>query len=269
MTRTQIAGYYRRRYAPGKMVVSVAGGVDHHDVVRWVRKAFGSRLDTDAVPQAPRVGRGVARAIPGVLVVERDIEQAHLSIGVPAPGRSDPGRYAMSVLAAALGGGMSSRLFRTVREEHGLAYSCYASTSGYADVGAFSVYAGCQPENLGTVAHLIDLELAQVAENGLATAELARVHGQLTGGLILGLEDTESKMSRIGKNLLVRNEFRSVEDELEAISAVTAEQVAVLAAHLLTGPLTAAVVGPYASETDLPEQLTSMVHTGRQRHHVG
>lgn len=269
MTRTQIAGYYKRRYAPEKMVVSVAGGVDHADVVKWVRRAFGSRLHTDAVPDAPRIGRGTARAIAGVLVVERDIEQAHLSIGVPAPGRSDPGRHAMSVLAAALGGGMSSRLFRTIREDHGLAYSCYAATSGYADVGAFSVYAGCQPENLGTVAGLIETELAQVARNGLEPGELTRVHGQLSGGLILGLEDTESRMSRIGKNLLVRNAYRSVTQELESIAAVTAEQVAELAATLLTGPLTAAVVGPYAAETDLPPQLTSMIHTGRQRSHVG
>ena len=269
MTRTQIAGYYKRRYSPDKMVVSVAGGVDHADVVRWVRKAFGSRLDADVSSGAPRAGRGTPKAQPGVLVVERDIEQAHLSIGVPSGGRNDPRRYAMSVLAAALGGGMSSRLFRTIREEHGLAYSCYAATSGYADVGSFSVYAGCQPENLGTVSKLIGLELAAVAERGLETSELARVHGQLAGGMILGLEDTESKMSRIGKNLLVRNEYRSVSDELAAIASVDAEQVSALAASLLTQPMTAAVVGPYAAETDLPEQLTSLVRTGRQRRHVG
>jgi predicted Zn-dependent peptidase len=269
MNRSQIAGYYRRRYSPDKMVVSVAGGIDHGDVVRWVRKAFGDRLTADVAPQAPRVGRGRAAAGADVLVVERDIEQAHLCVGVLAPGRSDPDRYAMSVLAAALGGGMSSRLFRTIREDHGLAYSCYAATSGYADVGSFSVYAGCQPENLGTVAGLIDAELRTVAADGLETAELARVHGQLAGNLILGLEDNESKMSRIGKNLLVRSDYRSVAQELEAIAAVSADEVAALAGQLLTQPLTAAVVGPYAAQTDLPEQLTSMVSTGRQRRHVG
>ncbi len=284
MNRTQIAGYYKRRYSPEKMVVSVAGGIDHGDVVRWVRKAFGSRLHADIAPEPPRLGRGHARALPDVLVVDRDIEQAHVCIGVPAPGRSDPDRYAMSVLAAALGGGMSSRLFRTIREEHGLAYSCYAATSGYADVGSFSVYAGCQPENLGTVSRLIGLELAAVAADGLSTGELARVHGQLAGGLVLGLEDTESKMSRIGKNLLVRNQYRSVADELAAIAAVDADQVAALAARLLTQPLTAAVVGPYSAQTDLPAELraltasssarvpaksTGSANTGRQRRHVG
>ena len=234
MTRTQIAGYYQRRYAPEKMVVSVAGGIDHGDVVRWVRKAFGPRLHAGVEPTAPRTGRGRARARSDVLVVDRDIEQAHLCIGVPAPGRSDPGRYAMSVLAAALGGGMSSRLFRTIREEHGLAYSCYASTSGYADVGSFSVYAGCQPENLGTVTTLIGNEPGRRRHEGPGRRpELTRVHGQLAGGLVLGLEDTESKMSRIGKNLLVRNEYRSVTDELAAIAAVDAAEVATLAGRLL------------------------------------
>ena len=273
MTRSQIAGYYRRRYAPEAMVVSVAGGIDHADVVRWVRKAFAGRL-ADSRPQLPRAGRGRVVAASDVLVVPRDIEQAHLCIGVPAPGRADPGRYALSVLAAALGGGMSSRLFRTIREDHGLAYSCYAATSGYADVGSFSVYAGCQPENLGTVSGLIDVELRRVAEHGLETAELARVHGQLAGNLILGLEDNESKMSRIGKHLLVQGDYRSVAQELDAIAAVDADEIAALARRLLTQPLTAAVVGPYAAETDLPGELLSMVgtgtvSTGRQRRHVG
>ena len=269
MTRSQISGYYRRRYSPDKMVVAVAGGIDHGDVVRWVRRAFGSRLDPGVAPQPARVGRGRAVPLGDVLVVERDIEQAHLCVGVPAPGRTDPDRYAMEVLAAALGGGMSSRLFRTIREERGLAYSCYAATSGYADVGSFSVYAGCQPENLGTVAGLIAVELAAVAEHGLERQELARVHGQLAGGLILGLEDNESKMSRIGKNVLVRNDYRSVAQELAAIAAVSADDVSELARRLLTQPLTAAVVGPYAAPTELPGQLTSMVSTGRQRRHVG
>jgi len=285
MSRTQIAGYYRRRYSPEKMVVSVAGAIDHGDVVRWVRKAFRSRLSDGATPEPPRSGRGRIGARPGVLVVDRDIEQAHVCIGVPAAGRSDPRRYAMAVLAAALGGGMSSRLFRIIREEHGLAYSCYATTAAYADVGSFSVYAACQPENLGTVVNLVGTELAAVAADGLKTTELTRVHGQLAGGLILGLEDIESRMSRIGKDLLVRNEYRSVSDELAAIAAVQADDVSRLAAALLTQPLTAAVVGPYSAQTDLPAELraltasstvagirtpsASFANTGRQRRHVG
>jgi len=193
------------------------------------------------------------------LVVERDTEQAHLCIGVPSGDRNDPERTALAVLSSALGGGMSSRLFRSIREERGLAYSCYSAASAYADVGSFSVYAGCQPDHLGEVAKLIGQELELVAESGLVASELARVKGQLAGSLVLALEDTESRMSRIGKTILVRKEFRSIEDELAAIRSVTAADVGALAKRLLGQRMSAAVVGPYASHDDLPAELTQLV----------
>jgi predicted Zn-dependent peptidase len=154
---------------------------------------------------------------------------------------------------------MSSRLFRSIREERGLAYSCYSASSAYADVGSFSVYAGCQPDHLGEVAKLIGQELSLVAESGLQAKELARVKGQLTGSLVLALEDTESRMSRIGKTLLVRKDYRSIEDELAAIRRVSAADVGALAKRLLSHPLAAAVVGPYASSEDLPAELTQLI----------
>ncbi len=261
MSRTQVAGYYHRRYTPDRMVVAVAGGVQHPDVVRWVRTAFDDRAGAlatgDAPAQPPRAGRGRTSPVPA-LVVQRDIEQAHLCIGVPAPSRHDPERAVLGVLSAALGGGMSSRLFRTIREERGLAYSCYSSTSAYADVGSFSVYAGCQPEHLGEVAKLVGQELALMAEAGISDEELSRAQGQLTGSLVLALEDTESRMSRIGKNLLVRTDFRSVDEEIAAIRAVTAEQVAARAASMLRQPLSAAVVGPFGGVDDLPAELRAL-----------
>lgn len=261
MSRTQIAGYYRRRYAPAKMVVAVAGGVDHADVLRWVRSAFADRLalDADAGPVGYRIGRGRPRPAGRPLVVARDTEQAHLTLGVPTGDRNSPDRYVLAVLSAALGGGMSSRLFRSIREERGLAYSCYAATSAYADVGALSIYAGCAPNHVGEVAALIGQELVDVAERGLRPDELTRVRGQLCGSLALALEDTESKMSRIGKSILVRSEFHTVEDEFAAIRAVTADQVGALARKLLRSNLSAAVVGPYASADELPAQLRELV----------
>jgi len=262
MSRTQVAGYYRRRYSPDKMVVAVAGGVDHTDVLRWVRAAFRDRLSAEGAalaPAGPRGSRGRVSPLPHTLVIERDTELAHLCVGVPSGDRNDPDRTALAVLSAALGGGMSSRLFRSIREERGLAYSCYSASSAYADVGSFSVYAGCQPEHLAEVSKLIGQELALVAESGLSAGELARVKGQLAGSLVLALEDTESRMSRIGKTLLVRREFRSVEDELADIRGITAEDVGALAKRLLRRPLSAAVVGPYASSDELPTELTELV----------
>lgn len=266
MSRTQIAGYYRRRYRPEQMVVAVAGGVEHGEVVAWTRRAFAGRLDPQHDPDPARTGYGKARGGTRnrgrTLVVERDSEQAHLCLGVQALPRTDPRRPVLAVLSSALGGGMSSRLFSSIREERGLAYSVYTATAGYAAVGSFSVYAGCQPDNLGTVADLIGQELAQVAQQGLSAEELTRAKGQLTGGYLLGLEDTESRMSRIGKNLLVRGTHIRVDDDLADIQAVTGQQVVQLAGQLLTGPVTAAVVGPYARTDQLPVQLSAL--TGRR-----
>jgi len=260
MSRTQVAGYYRRRYTPDKMVISVAGGVDHADVLRWVKAAFRERLSLEAAnPAGFRSRRGRTSPLRRAAVVERDTEQAHLCVGVPSGDRNDPYRTVLAVLTSALGGWRSSRLFRSIREERGLAYSCYSASSAYSDVGSFSVYAGCQPDHLGEVAKLIGQELALVAESGLAENELARVKGQLAGSLVLALEDTESRMSRIGKTLLVRKEFRSIEDELAAIRAVSQADVGALAKRLLSRPMTAAVVGPYASTDDLPVELTELV----------
>ncbi|MGS0684104.1 M16 family metallopeptidase [Nakamurella sp. GG22] len=263
MSRTQVAGYYRRRYSPDKMVIAIAGGVEHADVLRWVRAAFRERLtaaDAASSPAAFRTGsRGTVVPLRLPSVEQRDTEQAHLCIGVPAGDRNDPRRTTLAVLSAALGGGMSSRLFRSIREERGLAYSCYSATSAYADIGSFSVYAGCHPEHLAEVSKLIGQELALIAESGLQPAELARVKGQLTGSLALSLEDTESRMSRIGKTVLVRKEFRTIEDEFAAIRAVSADDVGALAKRLLSRPLSAAVVGPYASSDDLPAELTQLV----------
>jgi predicted Zn-dependent peptidase len=259
MARTQIAGYYRRRYAPERMVVSVAGDVDHRDVVRWVKQAFGDRLTGGGAPSAPRSAIGVAQPQRRIQLVAKDTEQAHLMVGTLALPRGDRRRHAMAVLTTALGGGMSSRLFRTIREEHGLAYSCYATSSSYADVGSFAVYAGCHPANLDQVATLIRAELAALSVFGLTDDEVQRAKGQLTGSLVLSLEDTESRMSRIGRNLLVRRHFTSVDDELLALDSVSRSDVDALARELLAAPMSAAVVGPYRRRSDLPAGVGTLI----------
>jgi predicted Zn-dependent peptidase len=187
-----------------------------------------------------------------------DTEQAHLMLGVPGVSRHDPRRTALSVLNTALGGGPSSRLFQQVREQRGLAYSVYSGLTGYTDAGTFSVYAGCAPERLGEVTSVVRSVLAEVAADGLTAAEVVRAQGNLRGGLVLGLEDTPSRMNRLGRSELDHGRQRTVAESLDRIAAVTPEQVAAVARELLSVPLTAAVVGPYDEVDDLPDPLRSL-----------
>ena len=247
MSRTQISGYYRRRYRPQSMVVAAAGAVEHSYVLRLVRKVFADQLTGDADPDPIRADHlGPTTPVHGVAVIDRPTEQAHILLGGFTPGRHDERRYALSVLNAALGGGMSSRLFQEIREKRGLAYSVGSSVSHYAGIGSYNVYAGCAPRNVDEVLGLIREELDRVAVKGLSPEEVTRAKGQLRGGMVLGMEDTGSRMSRIAKSELSFGEYRSVPQVLDDVAAVTVQDVADIAAEVLSGPLCLSVVGPFA-----------------------
>jgi predicted Zn-dependent peptidase len=246
LTRRQIVRFYERTYRPENMVVAVAGNVDHASVVRQVRKAFGRAgfLDGSAVPVPPRAGARFRPASSGEARVHRPFEQANVMLGVNAISRTDPRRYAMGALNVAVGGGPSSRLFQEVREHRGLAYSVYSFATHHADAGSFCVGAGCLPDKLDDVLKVVRSELAGVAQAGLSEEELARAKGALRGGLVLGLEDSVSRMSRIAKSELLYDEFLSIGETVERIDAVTLEDVHDLARTLFRQPQTLAVVGP-------------------------
>jgi predicted Zn-dependent peptidase len=256
ISRTAINGYYRRRYRPQDMVVAAAGNVDHATVVRLVRKAFGAAgmLDGHAEPTAPRAGRQI-RTESGVRVVRRTTEQANVVLGGPGVARTDERRFALGVLNAALGGGMSSRLFQEVREKRGLAYSVYSYHAQYADTGLFGVYAGCVPRKVDEVLAICRDEIAKVAATGLTLDEIERGKGQLRGALVLGLEDTGSRMSRIGKAELVYGEQLAVDELLARIEGVTPDEVSAVAADLLTETPTLAVVGPFDEDRDFTRAI--------------
>jgi predicted Zn-dependent peptidase len=254
LTRTALRGFHRRRYQPHRMVLAVAGNVTHRDVLRLARRSLGERLAGDQAPMTPRVGR-LRLGRPTLQLRTDDTQEAHLMLGVRGLDRHDERRFTLGVLNAALGGGMSSRLFQEVRERRGLAYQVYSAVGSYADTGMLSVYAGAQPDRLGEVAGVLRAVLADVAEGGLTDAEVARGKGQLRGGLVLGLEDSGSRMSRIGKGELNYADHLTVESTLARIDAVTGEDVAALAADLLRRPYATAVVGPYAHPDDLPAEL--------------
>jgi predicted Zn-dependent peptidase len=248
MTRTAIAGYYRRRYKPANLVVAAAGNVDHSALVRLVRAAFADvAVDADETPMPPRTGGKAPAFVPATTVVSRPTEQANVVLGSAGIARRDERRFALGVLDAALGGGMSSRLFQEVREKRGLAYSVYSFTSHYADTGVVGVYAGCHPSKAGEVLDICRDQLALVAESGLTAEELERGKGQMRGGLVLGLEDTGSRMSRLGKAELVYGELMTVDEILAAIDAVTLDDVHEVAVSLFSGPQALAAIGPPAT----------------------
>jgi predicted Zn-dependent peptidase len=246
MTRDQVRRFYRRHYRPERIVVAVAGCVDHGQVVRLVRKAFSRRgfLDGIAQPvttpqtlQPRRVGVGRADAA-------RQFEQVNVVLGVNGMTRSDPRRFALGVLNAALGGGTSSRLFQEVREKRGLAYSVFSFVSQHVDAGLVGVSVGCLPSKLDQVLAVIRQELGRIGHDGIDADELARGKGQLKGGLVLGLEDSASRMTRLGKSELIDDELLSIDEVIASIDAVTLDDVRRLAAELFTQPEILAVVGP-------------------------
>ena len=252
ITRDQIAEHYRRHYTGPNLVVAAAGNLDHDRVVELVHEGFQRSagnshltLDQSLVPSGPRKLAAAAPSGTGTRLINRKTEQAHLVLGMPGVHRTDDRRWALGVLAAVLGGGMSSRLFQEVREKRGLAYSVYSYASQYADAGAFGVYAGCQPKKLREVINLCQTEIANLVATGITDAELALGIGQLRGGMVLGLEDTGSRMSRIGKGELVYGEHLSVDTVLDLIAGVTLDDVRAVAADLLTAAPAVAVIGPY------------------------
>nr|WP_235502655.1 MULTISPECIES: pitrilysin family protein [unclassified Kitasatospora] len=248
LTRDQIAGFFHRRYKPEQLVVAAAGNLDHARVVRMVQKAFAPVLEkSKGHPAEVRRGVRAVRTAGRVEVLNRSTEQAHLVLGVPGVPRHDDRRWALGVLNAALGGGMSSRLFQEVREKRGLAYSVYSYSSSYADSGLFGIYAGCQPKRVEQVLDICREELAKVVADGITEEELTRAIGQISGSTVLGMEDTGSLMNRIGKAELSYGHHLSVDEMLEKIASVTladVQEVArdVLGAHrpslALIGPIT-------------------------------
>ncbi len=251
ITRAQITEHYQARYLPPDLVVAVAGNVDHDAVAELVSQAFGPALTGDAGPAAPRAASGDQRGAPvgtGVRLVSRGIEQANLVLGCEGLSRTDDRRFALGVLNAALGGGMSSRLFQEVREKRGLAYSVYSFASQHAETGMWGVYVGCLPAKADEVLTICQEEIAKVISGGLTDAELERGKGQLRGSLVLGLEDPSSRMSRLGKSELVYPRLEPVEEILTAIEGVSHDDVRRVAADILSQPKALAVVGPFDDE---------------------
>jgi predicted Zn-dependent peptidase len=247
ITRDQIFEHYQAQYTPEHLVVAAAGNLDHDTVVELVRRAFGPVLERAAAPAAPRLAGDQLGQPAGVgtTLVSRGIEQANLVLGCQALARTDKRRFALGVLNAAFGGGMSSRLFQEVREKRGLAYSVYSFSGQHADTGIWGIYVGCLPAKADEVLAICTEEIERVVQGGLTDAELTRGKGQVRGSIVLSLEDPSSRMSRLGKSELVYPRLEPVDEVLAAIDAVGHDDIREIASEILTRPKTLAVVGPF------------------------
>ena len=243
MTRDTIAGYWGRRYSPQSVVVAAAGRVDHAELVAQIESHMGEW-------SGPTIDRQVSPAEPHaeVNVTRRDTEQAHLVFGGEALTRDDERRWALTVVDHVLGGGMSSRLFREIREQRGLAYAVHSFRLPFKDSGAFAIYVGTTPTQTSEVLKLIRSELDKMMQDGLTEEELRRAKGHVAGALALSLEDSGSRMNRLGRNELTGIEQLSVDEIVARVEAVDLDEALDVARDVYAGPYVLGAVGPFDAE---------------------
>jgi predicted Zn-dependent peptidase len=246
-TRDSVMTHYRANYRARDLVITVAGAVDHDDLVSGVQLALataGWHLEAEATPVERRDATlGVIQRGSPLVVVQRPIEQANILMGVSGIPASDDRRSTMAVLNSILGGGMSSRLFQEIREKRGLAYSVYSFSPSYSDAGLFGLYAGCSPAKAGQVAELLLGEFRRLGTGGVTDDEMRRAVGQLSGASALALEDSDTRMSRLGRSEITLGEYADLDEALRRLALVTPDDVRDLATELASRPLSIAAVG--------------------------
>ena len=246
-TRDSVWNHYRANYRAQDLVITVAGAVDHDELVAGVQRALASAgwdLEQEATPVERRDATlGVIQRGSPLVVVHRPIEQANILMGVSGIPASDDRRSTMAVLNSILGGGMSSRLFQEIREKRGLAYSVYSFSPSYSDAGLFGLYAGCSPAKAGQVAELLLAEFRRLGSGGVTDDEMRRAVGQLSGASALALEDSDTRMSRLGRSEITLGEYADLDESLRRLALVTPDDVRGLAVELASRPLSIAAVG--------------------------
>jgi predicted Zn-dependent peptidase len=228
LLRNDFLTFLEARYRPDRILVAAAGNVVHEDLVEVVERHFGALKG-----QGPVVDGGPPQCRAGVSLHTKALEQVHLCLGTPGIAQADPDRYPAHLMNVALGGGMSSRLFQEIRERRGKAYTVYSFLSSYLDAGYVGVYVGTSAEWIREVVEVIRAEMARVTREGLGADELDRVKRQMKGNLLLGLETSDSRMSRIAKNDIYFGRDVPLEEVAAAIDAVTRDDIVRVAARLL------------------------------------
>lgn len=234
--RETLFNFYGSRFLGGNMIFSAAGNIDHDSFVEQVTRKFEGLPggDSNFSAAAPKTTARIT------LRNKKALEQVQLCLGVPAPRVADEDRYTTLILNTVLGGGMSSRLFQTIREERGLAYAIYSDLNPYSDTGSLCVYAGTSSAKAVQVIDLVMAEFSRLKTELLPADELRRAKDQLKGNLLLSLESSTSRMSNLARQQMYFNYFFGQQEILDKVEAVTAEQVMAMA-NLLFKPELVAV----------------------------
>lgn len=239
--REAIAGFHAARYVPENVVLAAAGSVDHDRLVALAE----ARVPAAGASAYAPPGRAAPVAAPRICFIEKDTEQFHVCLGGGGLARDDERRFALRVLDTLLGGTSSSRLFQEVREKRGLAYSVSTFLAHYADAGQVGVYLGTRAENLGAALEVLAAELARVRVEPPGEEEIARARDNLKGRLVLSLESTGARMSRLGASLLAGVPLYTLDEQVARIDAVSRDDVAALLDELWAPErLSAAGIGP-------------------------
>jgi predicted Zn-dependent peptidase len=241
---SESVAFRSRHYVSGNCVVAAAGNVDHDALVALAQDRLSG------LAHGPRSVRPVAHAVSRsrLKVLRKQTEQAHICFGVSTMNAHHPDRFALSLVDGVLGGGMASRLFQEIREKRGLAYAVYSYSMLYQDTGEFAVYAGTSPSSAEEVVRLIRTEVERVALDGVLPEELDRMRQAATGHLVLGLESTRNRMTRLGKNEVTGGEILSADEIMERFNAVTMDDIKRVSAEVLSAEKVLAVIGPFTAK---------------------
>jgi predicted Zn-dependent peptidase len=242
-----IKQYLQQHYTPDNIVFAVAGNVQFDQIVAEVERRF-SALGGNKKQEMP----AVPGLEPEVIIKRKEIEQVHLCLGTRGIGRKNPDKYVVFVLDSILGGSVSSRLFQKLREERGLVYVIGSNHASYRDTGIFSVYAGTSLWNFEEVIRIIKQEIERFTQELVSEQELTRAKDQLRGNLLLSLESTCNRMSRIAKTELFDDQLLTPEESAAKIETVTREAILRVAQQFFGEPkMVLAAIGPFPSDSDL------------------
>jgi len=245
--------YQKQHYHAENCIVVASGNVDHQTLVDLTNRYLGD------MPRNTRSLRDDASVAPNAFsLMKKDTEQAHLIFGTPGIPLGDDDRFASALLDAALGGGMSSRLFQEIREKRGLAYAVYSTTISYCGEGSFVIYVGTRPDNIQEVVRIILDELEKMLKSGLDADELQRMKDYLVGHTVLAQESTASRMIRLGRNAVNDLPILSLDEVIEQYRAVTLDDVMRVSQRVLQASPTIAVISPFDTD-ELEKQLTTLL----------